>query len=129
MKQWIAGMVLCLFLVGCSGKMPDEKVKDLDFTVVEEGEIPEELIEEIESRKKEPFHLSYSCGEELYVVVGYGTQESGGYSIQVPGFYLTKQAIVVETLLVGPKEKGEKVRSYPYVVIKTENREEPIVYV
>ncbi len=128
MKRWIGCLLLMLILTGCSGKVVDEKIKDLDFTVVEEAEVPTELLEEIESRKNGPFHMSYSCGEDLYIVVGYGMQETGGYSIQVPQFYLTENAIVLETKLIGPKEKEAKVRSYPYLVIKTENREEPIVY-
>ena len=52
--------------------------------------------------------MTYSDEEKLYIVTGYGPQETGGYSIQVKELYLTENAIVFDTELSGP-EKGETV--------------------
>ena len=74
--------------------------------------------------------LSYSDGEFLYVVVGYGEQKSGGFSIQVNKFYETKNAIYIDTTLLGPNASDTVTQAltYPYVVIKTEYIDKPIVY-
>lgn len=123
--KWILilGMSM-LLLMGCGAtqEMP-EKIRDLDFTVVEMDEEPQALADIILEKQGEPFQMSYSLGEELYIVVGYGAQKSGGYSIQVKECYETEKSIVVDTVLVGPDSKEEitDMMTYPYVVIKTEN--------
>ena len=63
-------------------------------------------------------------------MVGYGEQPTGGYSIEVDELYLTENAIVIDTELEGP-EKGEPTgveKSYPYVVVRTEYLEEPVIF-
>lgn len=63
-------------------------------------------------------------------MVGYGEQESGGYSIAVKELYLTENAIVADTELIGP-QSGEETgveKSYPYVVVKTEYLEHPVIF-
>ena len=62
--------------------------------------------------------------------VGYGVQPTGGYSISVNELYLTDNSIVVNTELKGP-EKGENAgaeQSFPYIVIRTEYLENPVVF-
>ena len=57
-------------------------------------------------------------------------QDTGGYSISVEELYLTENSIVIDTELTGP-EKGETPApetSYPYVVVKTEYLENPVVF-
>ena len=107
-----------------------EKVKDLDFTVVEEADLPDALKALIEEKKKEPMKLSYSNEEYMYIVVGYGEQRSGGYSISVDELYLTENAIYIKTTLIGPKEdeKVTQAATWPYVVVKIELREELVVF-
>lgn len=61
---------------------------------------------------------------------GYGEQETGGYSICIRDLYLTVECDFVDTELVGPR-KGEQVSSgpsYPYIVIKTEKRDESTIF-
>ena len=61
---------------------------------------------------------------------GYGEQATGGYSIRIKDCYLTSNAVLFDTELVGPR-KGESVSanpSYPYIVIKTESREETVIF-
>lgn len=126
----ILGLLLCnLFLGGCSNSTEPEKLRDLDFTIVEEGNEPENLLNLIAEKKKEPFQLSYVIGEEMYLVVGYGKQPSPGYSIQVKELYETDHSIYFDTALLGPEntETLNKQESYPYLTIKLETISDKII--
>ena len=59
----------------------NKKLEDIEFTVLSEDEIPEELMGQIEEKKQEEFKLTYSDNSNLYIARGYGKQESSGYSI------------------------------------------------
>lgn len=119
------------FLTGCSvEKENQDKVRDLDFAVVGETELPEELKNLVAEKKAAPFKLTYSNDQGLYIAVGYGEQPTGGYSISVNELYLTENSIVIDTELKGP-EKGEEVgveKSYPYIVVQTEYLENPVIF-
>jgi len=127
----IAAVALMLVLTGCN-LLSQERVKlqDLDFTVLAEEKVPEELQSIVNEKKQAPFSLTYSDQEFLYICIGYGEQSTGGYSIAVNELYLTDRAIYVNTELLGPgpAEKSNPVASYPYIVIKTEYREEPVIF-
>lgn len=134
MKKWIiftgilaAAMVL---LCGCGSDAGEEKVKDLEFTVVEEKSIPGELAKLIGEKKLNEFRLTYTDDESLYLVTGFGEQETGGYSISVNACYLTETSIIFDTTLLGPSkdETVQQKASYPYIVVKTEKREEPVIF-
>lgn len=129
---WAAGLLLsCVCLLGgCSDKGAEEKVKDLEFTVVGQNEIPRELMDMIEQKKAEEFRLTYTSGEDLYIAVGYGEQQTGGFSISVPEFYLTENSMVIKTELQGPEQGSQQAASpsYPFIVIKTKFIEEPVVF-
>jgi hypothetical protein len=118
-------------LTGCEfGKDEEERVKDLEFTVVTEAEIPQELKQIIADKQQSPFKLTYTDDKNLFIVIGYGKQNSGGYSIAVDDLYLTDNSIVIDTDLIGP-EKGENTgneSSYPFIVVKTELSELPVVF-
>lgn len=126
-----AWVLVVRILTACSVKKDDlEKVRDLEFTVVGESDLPEELKTVIGEKKQAPFKLTYTDDQNLYIIVGYGEQQSGGYSISVRELYLTENAIVVDTELLGP-EAGEATgveKSYPYLVIRTEYREDPVIF-
>ena len=98
-------LILSCVLVGCGKTRDTAKIRDLEFTVMDQERIPEELKAIIEEKKVQPFKMTYSDEEKLYIVTGYGPQETGGYSIQVKELYLTENAIVFDTELSGP-EKG-----------------------
>lgn len=50
-----------MLTAGCSIKEVDkEKIKDIEFTVLNEEKIPQELLDEIGVRKNAPFKLTYS---------------------------------------------------------------------
>lgn len=128
-------MLGIVFLTGCS-MLSEEKIKlrDLDFTVLSEETIPEELKTLMEDKKAEaptaPFKLTYSDNENLYICIGYGEQATGGYSIAVNELYLTDNAIYVNTSLLGPSpsEKNSGKTSYPCIVIKTEKLEQTVIF-
>lgn len=117
----------CVVLSGCSDKTED-RLQDLDFTVVEESELPAELKTIIDQKKEGEFKLTYTDGEDLYIAVGYGKQLTGGYSIQIPEVYLTDSNIVFSSVLLGPEKEEPANISYPYAVIKLEAREEPVLF-
>lgn len=135
-KVWWIGCLLMWVLVvrmltGCSvEKEHQDKVRDLEFTVVGDAEIPEELKQIIEEKKAAPFKLTYSNDQGLYIVTGYGEQATGGYSITVNELYLTENSVVIDTELLGP-EKGEPTGvepSCPYIVVQTEYLENPVIF-
>ncbi len=117
-------------LCGCSLMSTEEvKLRDLDFTILGEEMVPAELATMIEERKADAFKMTYSDNQNLYICVGYGRQETGGYSITVDELYLTEEAVFVQTTLLGPdvSEKGKKTPSFPYIVIKTEYLDLPVI--
>jgi hypothetical protein len=128
----MAGIMLALlFISGCKISKDDgKKVRDLEFTVVGEVDIPAELKQIITEKLSQPFKLTFSDEQNLYIVVGYGSQSTGGYSIAVKELYLTDNSIVIDTELLGP-EKGENPApetSCPFIVVKTENLENPVIF-
>lgn len=130
MKRLFLLLCVAVFLLCSCSKQTEEKVQDLEFTVLGEKEIPQELLTLIEGKKTQPMKNTWTDGEYLYVIVGYGEQQTSGYSIAVNEFYLGKNAIYMDTSLIGPskEEKVNETLTYPYVVIKTEKREEPVVF-
>ncbi len=124
---WLA--VLC---TACT-MLSEERIKlrDLDFTVLSEEKLPEELKQLIEEKKTEAFKLTYSDKEYLYICIGYGEKETGGYSIAVNELYLTDNAVYVETELLGPAPENKNnnpTPSYPYIVIKTEYLDQTVIF-
>ena len=129
--RWIVLSLLCLFCIGLTGCQEEEKIRDLDFTVVSPECVPKELLLEIDAKKQEPFQMSFQDGNYLYLCVGYGRQEKSGYSICVKDLYLTESAIMLDTTLIGPKhDRKKKVyeESYPYIVIKTEYIDATVIF-
>lgn len=136
-KRWknvaAAMLLLCVVLTGCgmSGER-NIKLRDLDFTVLSEEKIPEELKTVIAEKGSEPFRLTYSDNQNLYISIGYGEQKTGGYSIAVDKLYLTDDAVHVSTSLLGPDITGQKSGAgkptTPYIVIKTELLDKTVIY-
>ena len=126
----LTAAVLASALSACSADEGEAKVRDLEFTVVEEKEIPRELAKLIEEKKLNEFRLTYTDDSSLYLVMGYGEQETGGYSISVNACYLTETSLVFDTTLMGPSKEEivQQKPSYPYIVVKTEKREEPVIF-
>ena len=110
-------MMLTVLLCACTGNdMMEKKVRDLDFTVVSAEDISEELKSHIDERKEETFTLIYRDGENMYLIVG-------------------EQSVCVSTSLEGPgsgknteSEIGAGTVSYPYIVIKLETLDAPVIF-
>lgn len=141
MKQYVKNakqllyflLFLCFFIPGLCGcertKLP-EKTGEIDYTIVTGSSIPKDLQSLIDDRKKESFELTFSEHSYLYIVKGYGKQKSGGYSIKINKFYEAKDALVLDTDLLGPnaEDNVSKKPSYPYIVLKTNFLEEPVIF-
>lgn len=119
-----------LSLAGCNKKESPEKTNTLDFTIVAGTDIPGDLQELILARQEEAFELTYTDNTYLYVVKGYGKQDNSSYNIVVNDFYQSEDCLVFDSELFGPKSNEEvsSQPSYPYVVLKTEFREEPVIF-
>lgn len=122
---------ILMLATGCSAEtLSTEKLRDIDFTVVDEDDIPEELEEMIDEKEEKPFKLTYADNGDLYIAVGYGQQPTTGYSIQVKELYESENAIYIHTNLIGPA-KDEKIverETEPYIVIKTEYIDKNVVF-
>ena len=91
---------------------------------------PDKVKELIEENKESEFQLTYQDGSYLYLLKGYGKQETGGYSIQIEDLSLWDNAIHLQTTLIGPEEDKDlkDEPSYPYLVVKMKYREEPVIF-
>ncbi len=125
-------LLFCLFLLNGCDKISGEEAKlsDLDFTVVSNENIQPDIVKLIDEKKENPFQMTYSDGNYKYIVVGYGKQETGGYSIQVKEVYDTENTICVKTALLGPESEDEKLKapSYPFIVIKIQNMDKTVTF-
>ena len=134
-KMFLTVIAVTMLLSGCSfGTIEEQKTGDVIYEIVKKEEIPEQLKEEIKEAGKKEMWISYvDTGKEeayLYVVRGYGTQQTTGYSIEVNACYETVDTVVIRTTLLGPekKEKIHKKKTYPYIVIKMPYTEKQIIY-
>lgn len=133
-KRSILLVLVFVMLINLSGcgieEEKTQKVKDLEYTIVEEEDIPEELLAAIEEKKQAEFKMTYETEEYLYIVHGYGEQETGGYSIAVKDLYLTENAVYCATELIGPakNENQSKSPSFPYIVLRTEYQNKNVIF-
>ena len=134
MKKFLSVMLtICILfsLSACSAtQLGTEKIRDIEFTVVEEKNIPKELKKIIEKKEKQVMKLTYADQGALYIVQGYGEQPTSGYSIIVKECFETKNAIYVHTNLMGPAkdEPIVEIQTYPYIVIKMEYSDKNVVF-
>lgn len=128
----IVCMIICLYaLTACSVETEDKKkIGDVDFTVVPEEGIPEELKKIIEERKEEIFKTTYTDKDNLYIVVGYGKQPTGGYSIRVSELYKTKNGMYIKTEFIGPSKNEEvpQTVTYPFIVVKMDYTDKSVIF-
>lgn len=133
-KRYVRAILTALLLIvvcsGCSMISKEQiKLRDLDMTVLSEERIPEELLSIVNEKKGQPFSLTYKDNQNLFICIGYGEQKSVGYSVVVDELYLTDSTIVVKTSLLGPDEVPRtQTLSYPYIVIRTELLDLPVMF-
>ncbi len=121
---------VCFFLQGCNKEVKPQVISNLDFTVVAQERLPEELLQQINEKKSQQFKMTFFDNDSLYICVGYGTQNTGGYSITVNALEQLNNGIRVDTNLIGPNPKDAKKegKSYPYIVIKTKDLQLPVIF-
>lgn len=122
MKQFImilSCVIMLAVLGGCVEKEKEEERKERDFTICTEDQTPEEVKKIIEEKKESAFQFTYSLQEYMYIVIGYGEQKGGGYSIEVVEFSEDQENVYVNTNLMGSdKVQKEGIKTYPYIVMK-----------
>lgn len=128
-QLWIIAVAV-LLCCGCGGNKNQKEADALEYTIVQEKELPSELKGILEEKKLQPFRLTYEEEEVLYIATGYGERQGGGYSIQIQEAVLGENAIYFRTELIGPKKEAvqEGVKSYPYLVVKTGRSDVPVVF-
>lgn len=125
-------VMTAVVLAGCRGEPSDTDLlgSNIDYTVVEDADVPAKLKELIDQKKEKEFRLTFTTSEYMYMAVGYGAKETDGYSIKVRGVTLDDETVYVGTSLYGPveNEKVAKVSTTPYIVLKIEKRGKVVVY-
>lgn len=97
----LAAALVIGVLSGCSNDNVKNKEK-IEYTVVEDADLPVELKKIINERKDNTLRLTYATKDYTYIVVGYGTKETSGYSIKVNDVYLGDGSIYADVSLLGP---------------------------
>lgn len=127
-------IVMCGIFCSCSitgvSKENESDKEDVEFDIVSDEKLPSELKKIINERKEKLFKTTFEDGGDLYIVVGYGKQPTGGYSIKVNELYETNNGLYIKTEFMGPS-KSETVTqavSYPYIVVKTKYSDKPVVF-
>ena len=136
-KKWVMSVLISAILIvsgiqiqGCKFKIiQEEEKKEIPFVIVSEECIPKELKILIEQRKEEEIKLTYVDEDNRYIIIGYGKQNTGGYSIYIKDLYATGNAVYVDTCLMGPKEQSKKnAPSYPVIVLQISEMGLPVVF-
>lgn len=133
--RWIIRISMVIFLIACLTGCKDNtagqtKIKDLDFTVCENDCLPDDLLQLIQEKKKEPFRMTYRTKDYMYIIVGYGGCDRTDVSVTISKLYLTKNAIIVETDLIanGEERLDGDMLTYPYIVVKCELYDKQVVF-
>ena len=125
-------IVLGMQMQGCDFKIISEEQehREVEFVIVSEECIPETVKSLIESRKENEIKLTYVDGKDRYLIIGYGKQSTGGYSIYIRDLYATENALYVDTCLMGPAKetKVKEVPSYPVIVLQVWEMGLPVVF-
>ena len=122
---------LLVGIVGCSKEeLSTDKERNIDFTVLEQSEVPVKLAERIAEKKEKGFKITYVEEDYMYLAIGYGKQSTGGYSVSVKELYSTKNSICIKTSLIGPNENDMvlKAITYPYLVLKFEKIDKDVIW-
>ena len=107
-------LIICIVVTSSCGiqKINRKKIKDIDFTVVTEAEVPQEVKQIIEER-----------------IIGYGKQKYEGYSITVKKLFESSNAIFVRTEFLGPKKyTNNETKTYPVIVIKIKYNDKNVIF-
>ena len=91
---WHCGLLRFLHIRLLSDGSGRNKKAELDFTVLEKEDIPEELKTEIEEKKDEPMKLTYTDQGQMYLVRGYGKKTQAGTALRSKRFTRRKMPYI-----------------------------------
>ena len=113
-------LLAVMLLTGCGLiKIEEGERTPLEYTIVKQEEIPAEAVRFMEQKKEKGFQMTYKVEDSMYLMKGYGTQVTGGYSIQVEEVSQSENGVFCKTRLLGPAEgKQGQEPSYPCIVLK-----------
>ena len=123
-------MLILLALCACSLRFDDEeKLRDVSYAIVEDGEIPQELQERMEEEKQEAFRLTYADEGWLYLARGYGRRRRG-LPVEVTACYESTNAVCLRTRLLGPSRTEEipEGAAWPRVVVRMEYCDKNVLF-
>ncbi|MDD3745807.1 MAG: protease complex subunit PrcB family protein [Anaerostipes sp.] len=117
---------LCFVLKGRI--LPSKKgtLKSVDYAVCKEENQPVELKKLIQKEKKEAFHFTFTTGDMMYLVVGYGKQQRTNYTVKLDSLKEDKGHIYMNTSLIHKKE--HKKDYFPYIVVKCIASEKNVIF-
>ncbi|MCC8044974.1 MAG: protease complex subunit PrcB family protein [Clostridiales bacterium] len=123
-------LILCVcisLLSGCQKRQETEQM-EVEYTIMTDKELPEELLTIIEENKTQEMRLTWMDQEEMYLIRGYGEQLTGGYSVAVAGCTEDETTLWFTTRLIGPDEgEASGAASYPYLAVKIDATEKEVV--
>lgn len=129
-----AVIILLLFLCsGCSNGAKKERY-EVNYTVCDKTKLPDELSRIIDEKKQNSFKISYVDNSYMYIAVGYGERNRADYRVVVEDLYTTDSAVYMSTNLFTenlPRAEGEvsgEGSMYPYIVVKCERYDLPVIY-
>lgn len=113
--------MLCLSLWGCVKKLDlNGKKEEIEYAICKDSNLPEQLQELLEERKKKPGTFTYRNSTYLYLVVCYGKKEYSGFSVKIEECWKSEEILFLRTQLMGPAV-GEKIietETFPYIVVR-----------
>ena len=121
----------CFLISGCITRIEKEqKQKDLEYILIDQEHLPEEMTEVLGQLKKKEFHFVYSDQGKTYLAEGYGACPTTGYSIQVNELYETEHTIYIHTSLMGPEvsEETKEITTFPYIVVEISETEKEVMF-
>ena len=97
--------------------------------MVENEDLPAELRKLIDNKKENTLRLTYTTKDYTYVVAGFGTKETSGYSIKVNDVYKSGDAIYADFALIGPSENEAVMRWLQHLYsAQVQKKDEPVVF-
>lgn len=121
----------CFLISGCITRIEKgQKQKDLEYILIDQEHLPEEMTEVLGQLKKKAFHFVYSDQGKTYLAEGYGACPTTGYSIQVNELYETEHTIYIHTSLMGPEvsEETKEITTFPYIVVEISGTEKEVMF-
>ncbi len=123
--------ILCslfLFIVGAGGVSAAEP--DLDWDLVDEEDVPQEVQMWYEANEKERGVYLLGAGDVRYLLISWGEKRTGGYDLDVEdvGWHLEENVRVdVNLSEPDPDEAVTQALTYPNALVALENGDETVM--